>query len=454
RAPSPVAVIAVAEVAAPNRGLADDLGAAMAERLAAIDPRLSSVRHPVRAGVREEGALTRARALDAPFVAEVRLARRCGDVVMRTHLVDTRDGTPVWTDEETVAATALRRAGVRIADRIASTWPSGAAPAATLDADTAYAKGRYLWNQRSAVSVAQSIAFFERAVARDPSSALARAGLAAALAFDSQHWPRADTLVDEALAIAPDLAEGHAVRGFIRMFWQWRWADAGESFRAALLADPANATARQWFALWQAAHGRGIEARAEMRRALELDPFSPAIRTDLGQLHYMGEEWERAREHCQAALDLDPAFVPARTCLFQIAADAGDGQAVLDTYAAMSALTDGHPILNPGLTRSLTERYASEGLPGVWDTLRQRAEGIDDQYARAEYAARAGDEEAALDALRQALARRSFDLAFVRMTPALASLWDRQEYYDIVAAVGVGAQGDRPGQRRTLELPR
>jgi len=49
---------------------------------------------------------------------------------------------------------------------------------------------------------------------------------------------------------------------------------ADREFRAAIQLSPSNADAHQWYAMFLAAMGRGVESLSEARRALALDPFA------------------------------------------------------------------------------------------------------------------------------------------------------------------------------------
>src|SRR5262249_9788367 len=52
--------------------------------------------------------------------------------------------------------------------------------------------------------------------------------------------------------------------------------------------------------------GQFDEAVAEMRRAQELDPASPVLITEMGQILYLARRYDHALEECQKALEMDP----------------------------------------------------------------------------------------------------------------------------------------------------
>ena len=55
-----------------------------------------------------------------------------------------------------------------------------------------------------------------------------------------------------------------------------------------------------------------------MRMALELDPLSLIVMTDLGQLHYFSHEYDLAIDYCTKALALDKDFSVAHEYLADI----------------------------------------------------------------------------------------------------------------------------------------
>jgi tetratricopeptide (TPR) repeat protein len=91
---------------------------------------------------------------------------------------------------------------------------------------------------------------------------------------------------NEAIRIDPSLGEPHASIGFVRMFWEWRFADAEAEFKQAIELSPNYATAHQWYAINFAAAARKDSAMAEIDRALELEPASVAINSDRCQILY------------------------------------------------------------------------------------------------------------------------------------------------------------------------
>ena len=157
-----------------------------------------------------------------------------------------------------------------------------------------YLAGRAAWNKRTAAGLFASTEDFERAIEKDPQFALAYDGLADSYAFDAVNWRKAETLAKKALEIDPGLAEPHATLGFVRTFWEWNRDDGEREFREAIKLNPKYATAYQWYAMHLAVTGRLLEAEIAMSRAVELEPQSPVMLADMGQIFYFNHKHDQA----------------------------------------------------------------------------------------------------------------------------------------------------------------
>jgi len=142
-----------------------------------------------------------------------------------------------------------------------------------------YLLGRYLASQGGRRDLAAAARRFEAALARDPEYALAAVGLASCLARrhaldhdgGAERLERARRAADRALAIAPELAAAHAVRGLVHLL-DWQWTRARSSLHRALSHQPTLAAAHQYRALLLLALGRTDEACVAQERCIACDP--------------------------------------------------------------------------------------------------------------------------------------------------------------------------------------
>jgi len=183
------------------------------------------------------------------------------------------------------------------------------------EAYEAYLRGRFHWNTRTAEGFDAAIREFQRAIEIDPGYARAHAGLADCYVLLVE-WRRrpapegialARAAAERALALDSTLAEGYTSLAEARVI-AWDWEGAEQAFRTALALNPGYATAHQWYGFFLSKMGRHDEAIAELRRALELDPLSLIIRTELARVYYHARRYDDALAMVEGVRALDSTF--------------------------------------------------------------------------------------------------------------------------------------------------
>jgi TolB-like protein len=152
-------------------------------------------------------------------------------------------------------------------------------PTANPEAYELYLKGLFFWNKRTGADLRTAIEYFNQALGKDPSYALAYAGLAdsyallhffgAASAADS--FPQAKAAAEKALELDETLAEAHTALANV-LSYHGDFAASDREFKRAIELNPNYATAHHWYGETLAVTGRFDEAIAESKRAQELDP--------------------------------------------------------------------------------------------------------------------------------------------------------------------------------------
>jgi Tfp pilus assembly protein PilF len=69
-----------------------------------------------------------------------------------------------------------------------------------------------------------------------------------------------------------------------------------------------------------------------MHRALELDPLSMILLSDIGQLHYFAREYDQAEDYSLKALAIDPTYIWAHGNLSRIYRQQGKHDAAFEQY--------------------------------------------------------------------------------------------------------------------------
>jgi serine/threonine-protein kinase len=165
--------------------------------------------------------------------------------------------------------------------------------------------------------------YFLKAIELDPSYALAYQGLASCYAFGAangllppdQNWPKAEELINKALALDENLAEAYHGLAAITHVLLPRLAAAERAFRRAAQLDPNSADLPNHYGLCLALFGRNEEAVAEMQRAAELDPFSPGPNLYWSRFFFFQRNYDRAIEEFGKMLELHPDYAKAHEYL-------------------------------------------------------------------------------------------------------------------------------------------
>ena len=175
-------------------------------------------------------------------------------------------------------------------------------------------EGRNLWRLRTPPDVQQAIRVLERAIAVDDNYAPAYAALADAYNITMSGLPaatrheRAKAYAERAVALQPDLADGHASLAFLRYKFEWRWAESEREFQRAISLNPNYALAHHWYGEFLGLLGRYDESIREFNTALALDPESLAIQSDLVMPLLDSGRIAEARQIIEAAAKTNPSW--------------------------------------------------------------------------------------------------------------------------------------------------
>ena len=177
-----------------------------------------------------------------------------------------------------------------------------------------YLKGKFALAKRNNKSnIEESIAYFNEAVAKDPTYAPSYLGLATAYlslttvfmgGVAEQEGPRAELAARKALELDPESAEGHVLMASIAEH-QWDWAEAKSEYHRALDLRPNDAGGYSGLAWWLECQGRNEEALTMRRRARELDPLAISG-AELGWDLFYARRYDQAIEELHSVLAVKP----------------------------------------------------------------------------------------------------------------------------------------------------
>ena len=178
-----------------------------------------------------------------------------------------------------------------------------------------YLKGLYYWHERGAENVSRSIAFFQQAIARDPTFARAYAGLALAYNVLDVYLPdpsdSATTLLKRsarsAVTLDSTLADAQLAMAFA-FERDLRFAEAEAHYRTALRIEPSNQYAHHSFGFMLIDVGRTKEAIAELRLATRLDPLAKSAGTALAEALINARSFREAEDEARRVFAIDSTF--------------------------------------------------------------------------------------------------------------------------------------------------
>ena len=299
------------------------------------------------------------------------------------------------------------------------------------DAHELYLQARHFWNKRTEESVKKALACFYAAIDKDPGFAQGYAGLADCYNILGYYnalrpieaYPVAKAAAEKALMLDASLGEAHASLGVVKRDYEWDWAGAEEEFGRAIELSPGYVASYHWRSTlftMLGQHERGIR---EKTKALEIDPLSAIIRTDLARMFYFAREYETSVEHYRAAIELSPDFFLARIGLAHALEQMGRFE------DAITELKKGMALSNRGVY-ALARLGHGYGLAGKVENAREVLKELswisEQRYVSAYDLALVHlglrEIEAALSFLERAFEQRSLWMGYLKVEPHLDPL--------------------------------
>jgi TolB-like protein/Tfp pilus assembly protein PilF len=310
--------------------------------------------------------------------------QRAGDKVrINVQLIDAQTDGHLWAKSYDRDFKDVLGVESEVAQEIAETLQANLSPseshalASTRTPDTeaydVFLRGEYelrqAENSRTAEAYDRADAFYRQSLARDPNFAEAAAELARSRL--SRHWfvsplsspelEEVKSLIDRALALAPNSPEAHSALGLF-FYWGHRQYEAAlTEFNRTLELQPNNASARQYCSAVYRRRGEWERSLADSQRAQELDPRDTGIPDNMAATYLLLRLWKNAERWKSRSLAIDPHNMQAASALLITRLNATG-----DVDSARRAL-DGFPEGTKPLTR---EWFAAggdvAGFSGIW----------------------------------------------------------------------------------------
>jgi eukaryotic-like serine/threonine-protein kinase len=374
------------------------------------------------------------------------------------HLVDPKTEKHLWGDTFDRQLTDIFEVQSEVAQQITGALSLALSPEeksrvekrATADAEAynLYLLGRFHFNKWSGADVQKAIEHFQEAINKDPSFAVAYAGLADAYELLSigfgdkapmEYLAQAKTMALKALEMDDTLAEAHTSLAYARWLADLDWAGAEKGFKRALELKSSYVMAHGWYAEYLAALGRHDEALASIKRAQQLDPLSVPVNRAVGWVVYFSRRYDQAIEELRKALGMDPNFLGARLVLWWALVAKGEHEeAIADIRKEVE---------RPGLRtmKKLMLGYACalagrlEEAGGILWELESKVAGENRLALLAALLFTAmDDKDRAFEQLERAYQIREPGLLFLRVAPWADPLRSDKRYPGLVERLGLG----------------
>lgn len=397
--------------------------------------------------------------LGVSVVVSGRVLQQGDSIEVRAEMTNVRENTEIWGHRYSGKTSDLVKLQEQLAGDVAEKLASSLSASdrqrivqqgtENTEADSLYLKGRYAWNKRTFPELQSAVSYFNQALAKDPTFALAYSGLADAYSVmhnfggnPAEEVAKSNAAARKAMELDPTLARPHAVLAMNEFTYDWDFTGSEAEFKRAIELDPNDATAHQWYAETLSATGRHQEALAEINRAHDLDPLSPVIARVMGGNMVDAGEYDQGIAICKQLVQENPTFAIAHDCLVyaywgkHMYADAVEEWKI-----------EGQLNQNPDdikFTDALEKGFRSSGWKGAMTAAasvfeERRKNGYASAFQIARFYADAGDRERAFRWLDLAFREHDGLLLDLNISPGLDNIRSDPRFADLVRKVGLPA---------------
>ncbi len=313
-------------------------------------------------------------------------------------------------------------------------------------AEELYIRGRYLWNLRTAESLAQALDMFQQAIATDPKYAEAYSALAETYnllpefgqAEVGSSLSTAIGAADRAIQLNPDLADAHRAKAFAAFFWNWDISGSDAEFRKSLALDPNSAQTHQWYASSLERRLEGAECLREINEALRLNPTSAAIAADAALFRADFDNFENGLGALKEVERTQPTLLSPVLFLRELDFASGNYPAYIDDVRHVASITKSRD--DAALAEAVAAAWSESGRIGLLQArataLKQAfAHGSEEGFKLGQTLPLIGLPREALTYFKAALNKHSIELITMANCPWAAALQNDPDYGAFFAEV-------------------
>ncbi len=311
-----------------------------------------------------------------------------------------------------------------------------------------YLQGRHHWNRWTEEGFYKAIGYFQQAIEKDPSYALAHTGIAESyvlLGWNSylppkDAFPKGKAAAMTALHLDPDLGEAHTPLAAALWLHDWQWQEAQREFKRSLELSPTYPTANHYYAECLMTMGRHEEAIARIKNSQELDPLSLIINVAIGWTFYMGRQYDKAIEHLLRTVELDPNYPMAYWILGLLYRTTGRDELAVTAGEKSVATSGGSPLMRAALAHTYGKSGREKEARQVLDDLTELAKH---KYVAPHFFAGIhiglGENDRAIEYLEKSWEEHCHWLIYLHLDPSMDDLRSDLRFQDLLKRVGLPA---------------
>jgi serine/threonine-protein kinase len=390
---------------------------------------------------KEADVATIARTLNVAHVLEGSVRKSGNTLRVTAQLIRASDSTHLWSQtydreltdvfklQDEIAAAVVEALKVKL---LPGQDMSNAHRSSNAEAYNQYLLGRSFSERENPDGWQRAIAAYQKALALDPGFGAAQAALSESRARladslgDEAMKAQAIADADQAIAIAPQLAEGYLSRATSRLSFKRDWSGAEADYQRALALDPGASGVRMLIA-----RGDLPAAIAILRQAIEIDPLAAGEWGQLGRMLNAAGDFQAARAALDRSLEISPE---SNVTLF---------------HRGMNELLQGRAAESLPYFRKAGSGYGGAGRAmaehslGNAETAQRELDAEIAEFSQggayqiAEVYAWRGEKDKAFEWLERAYAQNDGGLTFIKADPLMKPLHSDPRYAAFLRKMGI-----------------
>jgi adenylate cyclase len=303
--------------------------------------------------------------------------RKAGTRVRITaQLINTVDGYHIWSEvydsgvenifdvQDEISLKILNRLKEKFVP-VSQKETSVSNPTDNLEAYNLYLKGRYYWNRSNPEDIRKAIKAFEETISIDPGFAQPYCALSHCYSFmgsagllpTAEAYAKAKDYALKAIDLDPNHAESHLSLASIKFFHNWDFEGAEQSLNKALSLSLNSSLVNQVHGWFLIARGECQKAIEKMKLALQQDPLSLPLMSNLADAYAFAKLFPEALAQYDKIIEMDPSYrrgFEGRGMIYLAIGDYENAIVNFEQYHSMI----GHPLKG---VSSLGHAYAAGG---------------------------------------------------------------------------------------------